>query len=58
MEIPAYDVLSSLQGSDVGSVDEVENMVSELTEISDCVRFTPCEIEADGDGEFKLILLL
>lgn len=59
VEIPAYDVLSSLlSGSDDGNVDEMENMVSELTEISDSVHFTPCDIESDGDGEFKLIRLL
>lgn len=63
MEIPKYDVLSSpLSGSDDGNVDEMENMVSELTEISDSVHFTPCELETDGpgdgdgEGEFKLIL--
>lgn len=48
---------SLLSGSDDVKVDEMENMVSELTEISDSVHFTPCELETDGDGEFMLILL-
>ncbi|XP_067246969.1 apoptosis facilitator Bcl-2-like protein 14 isoform X2 [Chanodichthys erythropterus] len=36
-----------LEGSDDVKVDEMENMVSELTEISDSVHFTPCELETD-----------
>lgn len=52
---------SLLSESDDGKVDEMENIVSELTEISDSVQeqFTPSELETDGegDGEFKLILL-
>ncbi|XP_016371966.1 uncharacterized protein LOC107711495 [Sinocyclocheilus rhinocerous] len=31
-----------------GKVKKMENMVSELTELSDSVHFTPCEIEPDG----------
>ncbi|XP_056101387.1 apoptosis facilitator Bcl-2-like protein 14 [Rhinichthys klamathensis goyatoka] len=34
---------------DDGKVDEMENMVSELTEISDSVHFTSSDIESDGD---------
>lgn len=46
-----------LSDSDDGKVDEMENMVSELTEISDSMQFTTSDIEPDCDGEFKLILL-
>ncbi|KAK7149926.1 hypothetical protein R3I94_009291 [Phoxinus phoxinus] len=35
--------------SDNGKVDEMENMVSELTEISDSVRFISSDIESDCD---------
>lgn len=55
VEIPASDLLPP--GSDDGKVDEMENMVSELTEISDSVHFTPSDIEPDSDGEFESSLL-
>lgn len=56
MEIPASDLLPS--GSDDEKVDEMENMVSELTEISDSVHFTPSDLESDSGGEFEIGLLL
>ncbi|XP_077090991.1 uncharacterized protein LOC143742165 [Siphateles boraxobius] len=42
---PQKAVLDSVDGK----VDEMENMVSELTEISDSVHFFPSEIESDCD---------
>lgn len=51
-------MLSSLLSDlDDGKVDEMENIVSELTEISDSVHFTTSDLETDSDGEFKLIFL-
>uniref|UniRef100_A0A8C1UIL8 Apoptosis facilitator Bcl-2-like protein 14 n=1 Tax=Cyprinus carpio TaxID=7962 RepID=A0A8C1UIL8_CYPCA len=46
--------------SDDGKVDEMENMVSELTEISDSVHFTPSDLEPDSDADVveKLVELL
>ncbi|XP_039523756.1 apoptosis facilitator Bcl-2-like protein 14 [Pimephales promelas] len=37
--------------SDEGKVDEMENLVCELTEISDSVHFTSSDIEPDGDDD-------
>ncbi|RXN22916.1 apoptosis facilitator Bcl-2 14 isoform X1 [Labeo rohita] len=42
---------ATLDTSDDGKIDEVENMVSELTEISDSVHFTSSDIEPDSVDE-------
>ncbi|XP_059367850.1 apoptosis facilitator Bcl-2-like protein 14 isoform X1 [Carassius carassius] len=51
---------ATLARSDDGEVDEMENMVSALTEISDSVHFTPSDIEPDSDADVveKLVELL
>ncbi|XP_043092219.1 apoptosis facilitator Bcl-2-like protein 14 isoform X2 [Puntigrus tetrazona] len=50
---------ATLSYSDDKKADDLEDMVCDLTEISDSVQFTPCDIEPDSDDVVeKLVELL